>query len=148
MADLQNTLKRKPEGPLRLGWTTGACATAATKAALTALITGAFPDPVEIRLPRGQMPQFALSLKSLRQNQATAGIIKDAGDDPDVTDKATIIATVTPATPNSGIIFKAGKGVGTVTRPGLPLDVGEAAINRSEERRVGKERRSRRRAEH
>lgn len=129
MADLQSTLKRKPEGPLRLGWTTGACATAATKAALTALITGAFPDPVEIRLPRGQMPQFALSLKSLGENQATAGIIKDAGDDPDVTDKATIIATLTPARPNSGIIFKAGKGVGTVTRPGLPLDVGEAAIN-------------------
>ncbi|OLY42681.1 cobalt-precorrin-5B (C(1))-methyltransferase [Bartonella apis] len=129
MADLKSTLKRKPEGSLRLGWTTGACATAATKAALTALITGAFPDPVEIRLPRGQMPQFALSVKTLGENQATAGIVKDAGDDPDVTDKATIIATVTPASPNSGIIFKAGKGVGTVTRPGLPLEVGEAAIN-------------------
>lgn len=129
MADLQGTLKRKPESPLREGWTTGACATAATKAALTALITGVFPDPVEIRLPRGQMPQFELAFKSVAQAYASAGVVKDAGDDPDVTNGATIIATVAPLKPGSGIIFKAGEGVGTVTRPGLPLDVGEAAIN-------------------
>ncbi len=47
-------MARKPEGPLRRGWTTGACATAATKAAYTALLTGAFPDPVSIRLPKGE----------------------------------------------------------------------------------------------
>lgn len=129
MADLQSTQNRKAQGALREGWTTGACATAATKAALTALITGIFPDPVEIRLPRGQMPQFNLVFTSLGENYASAGIVKDAGDDPDVTNGATIIATITPALPESGIVFKAGDGVGTVTRPGLPLNVGEAAIN-------------------
>lgn len=129
MADLQSTPKRRTEGSLREGWTTGACATAATKAALTALITGVFPDPVEIRLPRGQMPQFELAFTSLGETYASAGIIKDAGDDPDVTNGATIIATVRPGPPQSGINFAAGEGVGIVTRPGLPLNVGEAAIN-------------------
>ena len=53
----------KPEQALRRGWTTGACATAATKAALTALVTGHFPDPVEITLPKGQVVAFALALE-------------------------------------------------------------------------------------
>ena len=119
----------KPEGPLRTGWTTGACATAATKAALTALITGAFPDPVTIRLPRGEEPAFSLSLEALGDGYAMAGIVKDAGDDPDVTHGATVVASVRPLPPGSGIRFTAGDGVGTVTRPGLPIGVGEPAIN-------------------
>lgn len=119
----------KPEGPLRTGWTTGACATAATKAALTALITGDFPDPVTIRLPRGEEPAFALSLEALGDGYAMAGIVKDAGDDPDVTHGATVVASVRPLPPGSGIRFAAGDGVGTVTRPGLPIGVGEPAIN-------------------
>jgi cobalt-precorrin-5B (C1)-methyltransferase len=119
----------RPEGPLRTGWTTGACATAATKAALTALITGEFPDPVSIRLPRGQEPAFALALEALGDGYAMAGIVKDAGDDPDVTHGATVIASVRPLAPGSGIRFAAGDGVGTVTRPGLPIPVGEPAIN-------------------
>ncbi len=119
----------KPEGELRRGWTTGACATAATKAALTALITGAFPDPVEITLPKGQTPAFALAFESLGDGYAATGIVKDAGDDPDVTHGATVIAAVRPLPPGSGIVFSAGDGVGTVTLPGLPVAVGEAAIN-------------------
>ncbi|MFN7010836.1 MAG: cobalt-precorrin-5B (C(1))-methyltransferase [Allorhizobium sp.] len=119
----------KPEGPLRTGWTTGACATAATKAALTALITGAFPDPVTIRLPRGEEPAFALAFEAIGEGSAMAGIVKDAGDDPDVTHGATVIASVRPLQPGSGIRFAAGDGVGTVTRPGLPIAVGEPAIN-------------------
>lgn len=119
----------KPEGPLRTGWTTGACATAATKAALTALITGEFPDPVTIRLPRGEEPAFALALEALGDGYAIAGIVKDAGDDPDVTHGATVVASVRPLPPGSGIRFAAGDGVGTVTRPGLPIGVGEPAIN-------------------
>ncbi|ATN34534.1 cobalt-precorrin-5B (C(1))-methyltransferase [Rhizobium sp. ACO-34A] len=119
----------RPEGPLRTGWTTGACATAATKAALTALITGEFPDPVTIRLPRGEEPAFALAFETLGDGYAMAGIVKDAGDDPDVTHGATVIASVRPLPPGSGIRFAAGDGVGTVTRPGLPIPVGEAAIN-------------------
>jgi len=120
---------RKPGGALRTGWTTGACATAATKAALTALLTGEFPDPVSIRLPGGQEPAFALAQEALSKDKASAGIIKDAGDDPDVTHGATVIATVRRLAEGSGIRFLAGDGVGTVTKPGLPLAVGEPAIN-------------------
>ena len=115
--------------PLRRGWTTGACATAATKSALTALITGTFPDPVTITLPKGQQPAFSLTYESLGDGYASAGIVKDAGDDPDVTHGATIISTVQPLAPGSGIRFAAGDGVGMVTLAGLPVGVGEPAIN-------------------
>src|SRR5205807_1449846 len=80
--------------PLRRGWTTGACATAAAKAAYAALVTGQFPDPVEVTLPRGERPCFALALTRMDAASATAGVIKDAGDDPDVTHGALIVATV------------------------------------------------------
>jgi cobalt-precorrin-5B (C1)-methyltransferase len=115
--------------PLRRGWTTGACATAAARAAFTALRSGAFPDPVEILLPGGQRPAFALALAELGDGFARAGVVKDAGDDPDVTHGALVIATVRPAAPGAGLVFRAGEGVGVVTRPGLPLPVGEPAIN-------------------
>jgi cobalt-precorrin-5B (C1)-methyltransferase len=117
----------KPEGALRRGWTTGACATAAVKAALTALRTGEFPDPVTIVLPKGETPAFALALQELGAGFARVGIIKDAGDDPDVTHGAMIVATVREG--GAGVRFVAGEGVGTVTKPGLPLAIGEAAIN-------------------
>ncbi|MFN7090597.1 MAG: cobalt-precorrin-5B (C(1))-methyltransferase, partial [Allorhizobium sp.] len=120
----------KPEGaPLRNGWTTGACATAATKAAFTALLTRSFPDPVSITLPRGETPSFSLAREGFDGESAYAGIVKDAGDDPDVTHGATVIATVTRLPPGSGIRFVAGDGVGTVTKAGLPIAVGEPAIN-------------------
>lgn len=119
----------KPHGTLQRGWTTGACATAATKAALTALITGEFPDPVAILLPTGDAPHFALCYEAINDSGAVAGIVKDAGDDPDVTHGATIISTVRPLPPGSGIQFIAGDGVGTVTRAGLPIEPGNAAIN-------------------
>ncbi len=120
----------KPEGAaLRNGWTTGACATAATKAAFTALFTGKFPDPVSITLPKGETPAFALAREGFDGQSAYAGIVKDAGDDPDVTHGVTVVATVTRLPPGSGIRFVAGDGVGTVTKAGLPIGVGEAAIN-------------------
>jgi cobalt-precorrin-5B (C1)-methyltransferase len=115
---------------LRRGWTTGTCATAAAKAAYAALLTGYFPDPVEVSLPRGGgRPAFALAITKLGKGFATAGVVKDAGDDPDVTHGALILATVWRGAPESGVSFKAGKGVGTVTRPGLPVLPGEPAIN-------------------
>ncbi|MBO8194102.1 cobalt-precorrin-5B (C(1))-methyltransferase [Streptomyces oryzae] len=114
---------------LRPGWTTGACATAATTAAYTALLTGDFPDPVTITLPKGQNPAFALAYEELQSGSATAAVVKDAGDDPDVTHGALVRATVRPLAPGAGVVFRAGPGVGTVTRPGLPLDVGEPAVN-------------------
>jgi cobalt-precorrin-5B (C1)-methyltransferase len=115
--------------PLRRGWTTGACATAAARSALSALLGGGFLDPVEITLPGGQQPAFALAHEARGDGSATAGIIKDAGDDPDVTHGALVIAQVAHGVAGSGITFHAGEGVGMVTKPGLPLAVGEPAIN-------------------
>ncbi|MGC5014478.1 cobalt-precorrin-5B (C(1))-methyltransferase [Streptosporangium sp. DT93] len=124
---------------LRHGWTTGACATAATAAAYTALLTGEFPDPVRITLPGGRRPAFALAVEELTGatvatgaatgTAARAAVVKDAGDDPDVTHGALISSTVRHGAPGSGVAFSAGPGVGTVTKPGLPLPVGEPAIN-------------------
>ena len=114
---------------LRCGWTTGACAAAAARAAFAALVSGRFPDPVSIRLPRGRTASFPLALAELGEGRARAGILKDAGDDPDVTHGALVVADIAWAVAGSGIGFAAGEGVGTVTRAGLPLAVGEPAIN-------------------
>ena len=119
--------KAKPPGELRRGWTTGACATAATKAAFTALVTGSFPNPVDFTLPKGERVSFPLKLSELGQGYARAGVVKDAGDDPDVTHGAMIIVKVSRG--EGGVIFRAGEGVGTITKPGLPLAPGEPAIN-------------------
>jgi len=114
---------------LRRGWTTGACAAAAAKAACAALLTGRFPDPVEIALPGGHRPAFALARQELGNDEAMAAIVKDAGDDPDVTHGALVCARVRRGQSGGGLAFKAGKGVGTVTLAGLPLPPGEPAIN-------------------
>lgn len=117
------------ERPLRRGWTTGACATAAAKAAYATLLTGDCPDPVEITLPDGRQVGFALAESGRSASAASAGVIKDAGDDPDVTHGALVRATVSLGASGSGVSFRAGPGVGVVTRPGLPLPPGEPAIN-------------------
>ncbi len=124
--------------PLRRGWTTGTCATAAARAATDALFGGGFPDPVTVTLPGGQTPAFALAWTDQGQGGqghneqgpwAAAGIVKDAGDDPDVTHGALVRARVWRGPAGSGVTYRAGDGVGTVTLPGLPLAVGEPAIN-------------------
>ena len=84
---------------------------------------------VEIGLPSGQRVSFAVAMHERDAVSATAGVVKDAGDDPDVTHGAVILATVAPAPAGSGISYCAGPGVGTVTLPGLALTVGEPAIN-------------------
>jgi cobalt-precorrin-5B (C1)-methyltransferase len=119
----------KRQRALRRGWTTGTCAAAAAKAAFAALVTGDFPDPIAVTLPRGERPSFALAMTRVADNAATAGVVKDAGDDPDVTHGALICATVRLGATGSGVIFRAGEGVGTVTRAGLPIAPGEPAIN-------------------
>ena len=118
----------EPATALRRGWTTGACATAALKAALTGLLTGRCPDPVQIRLPKGQEPAFALALEERDEDSVACGIIKDAGDDPDVTHGALIKVTVRAGAPGQGLMLEAGEGVGVVTRAGLPIAVGQASI--------------------
>mgnify|MGYP001384978845 FL=1 len=110
---------------LRPGWTTGACATAAATAAWEALHTGEFPDPVQIVLPKGHEPAFALTQEELGDGVAMAAVQKDAGDDPDVTHGAVIRARVRRGEPGSGLVFRGGPDVGRVTLPGLPLAVGE-----------------------
>jgi len=122
-------MARKPDGPLRKGWTTGACAAAAAKAAFQALLTGDAPDRVSVRLPKGQTPDFAVIDAHLEESQAECAVIKDAGDDPDVTHGAKIVATVRSGPSGSGLTFLAGPGVGTITKAGLPLPPGEPAIN-------------------
>ena len=112
---------------LRRGWTTGACATAAAKSAFGALLTGSFEDPVAITLPRGGRADFVLARHELAAHAATAAVVKDAGDDPDVTHGALVVVTVRKS--EGGVRFRAGPGVGTVTKPGLPVEPGEPAIN-------------------
>ncbi|WP_036255672.1 cobalt-precorrin-5B (C(1))-methyltransferase [Methylocapsa acidiphila] len=121
---------------LRRGWTTGACAAAAARAAYEALLCGRFPDPVEILLPGGARPSFALAFEELGADFAAAGIVKDAGDDPDVTHGVLVIVRLSHGPPHSGVAFRAGPGVGIVTRPGLPLPPGEPAINPAPRRMI------------
>ena len=118
----------KKEIRLRRGWTTGACATAATKSALAALLDGAFLDPVAITLPGGQTPAFTLTTQDEGLGWVSAGITKDAGDDPDVTHGAVIQVRLSRSL-RPGLHFQAGEGVGLVTKPGLPIEVGAPSIS-------------------
>lgn len=114
---------------MRTGYTTGACATAATRAALLALLDGRAPATVTISLPVGVQATFTVhSYEQDTDGNVTASVIKDAGDDPDVTHGAQLCSTVSwLAFP--GIQIDGGVGVGRVTKPGLGLEVGSAAIN-------------------
>jgi len=120
-------MSRKPDTELRRGWTTGACATAAVRAALMMLWGEGRPARVCITLPKGETPEFQIAHADQGDSWAEAGVIKDAGDDPDVTHGAMVIARVAPS--SGGVVFRAGDGVGRVTMPGLPILPGEPAIN-------------------
>jgi len=112
-------------GGLRTGWTTGTCASAAAKAAAIGLTTGTAPSRVSVHLPGGDDVTFPVEAE--RPNRCV--VVKDAGDDPDCTDGARVTATVQWASSGHGTDLRAGPGVGTVTKPGLGLDVGAPAIN-------------------
>lgn len=114
--------------PLRRGWTTGACAAAAAKAAALGL-AGETPSAVAIPLPGGQRPLFAVAREARGPGWGEAAVVKDAGDDPDVTHGATVVVRLESGAPGAGLLFVAGDGVGTATRPGLPIAPGEPAIN-------------------
>jgi cobalt-precorrin-5B (C1)-methyltransferase len=117
-----------PQRELRSGYTTGACATAATRGALMALLyQHPFTEAI-IRLPHGQLVTFPLHTCTFSSTEARSSVIKDAGDDPDVTDKAEICARVAWSE-EPGVTFQRGTGVGLVTKPGLPVPLGEPAIN-------------------
>jgi cobalt-precorrin-5B (C1)-methyltransferase len=124
--DLPRTAKVRPRA-LRTGWTTGTCASAAAKAATTALRDQAMQRAVEVALPSGRRVAFAVASCAYDRTQATAVVVKDAGDDPDVTHGAHLTATVRwRAEP--GVVLEGGEGVGVVTKAGLGIEVGEPAI--------------------
>lgn len=125
--DLPRTAKVRTRA-LRTGWTTGTCSAAAAKAATTALLTGTPQQAVEVQLPDGRRIGFPVERCELHDSVAEAAVVKDAGDDPDVTHGAHLTATVSWRD-QPGLALEGGSGVGTVTKAGLGLDVGGPAIN-------------------
>lgn len=125
--DLPRTAKVRPKA-LRTGFTTGACSAAAAKAASVLLTQGHLPATVDIPFPDGRHRRFAVDSCGIDPRQASAVVVKDAGDDPDVTHGARMTAAVTARTDDQ-VVLHGGEGVGVVTKPGLGLDVGGPAIN-------------------
>jgi cobalt-precorrin-5B (C1)-methyltransferase len=114
---------------LRTGYSTGTCAAAATKLALCSLLENREVSRVTITLPKGRSAVLIASWIKMDKNTVTAAVIKDAGDDPDVTNGAEICSTVSLLRSSNEIIIDGGKGVGRITKPGLGLKIGSAAIN-------------------
>jgi cobalt-precorrin-5B (C1)-methyltransferase len=113
---------------LRTGFTTGACAAAAAKAAARSLFGGTVLTEIETTLPNRQRVTFALARCQLSADVALASVIKDAGDDPDCTHGAELVAEV-QAKASAGVEIRGGDGIAIVTKPGLGLEVGGPAVN-------------------
>jgi cobalt-precorrin-5B (C1)-methyltransferase len=121
--------KEKPDPKnMREGFTTGACSAAAAKAAMRMCVRKTPLQEIEVTLPIGKKAIFTLEKKELHENYAVCSVIKDAGDDPDCTHGAELIAEVRPNQTGS-IIVKGGTGVAKVTKGGLGLEIGTWAIN-------------------
>ena len=130
--DLKDVIVPRPyKKGLRTGYTTGTCAAAATKAAMCTLIKREKLASIIVTLPKGGSAPIKIAwIDDNDENAVTAAVIKDAGDDPDVTDGAEICSTVSILEDSMDIIVKGGTGVGIVTKPGLGLEIGKAAINK------------------
>lgn len=124
-------LEKRRKGQLRTGYTTGTSASAATKAALLTLISSQIFNTIDVFLPKGKIATLQIAWTRTNQdNQSvTCAVIKDGGDDPDVTHGAEICSTVSLTNKKGLIEIDGGIGVGRVTRPGLGLEIGSAAIN-------------------
>ena len=120
--------EKRRRGALRTGFTTGTSATAATKAALIALLSHKTVSDVSVSLPKGETMNIRIALTNTTEEESssTASVIKDAGDDPDVTDRAEVCSTVFLTNEVGIISIDGGKGVGRVTKPGLGIDIGKA----------------------
>src|SRR5918912_918979 len=124
--------EKKRRGTLKTGYTTGTSATAATKAALLALISGKAAADVFVSLPKGGMAKLRIAwTKNEKNGSYTSAVIKNAGDDPDITHGAEICSTVSLTDQVGKITIEGGIGVGKVTKPGLGLEIGKAAINQT-----------------
>jgi cobalt-precorrin-5B (C1)-methyltransferase len=122
-------LEKKQKGLLKTGLSTGTCASAATKAALLSLLTKTLTKDVQIILPKGKVVTMNISWTKFKDNFVTSAVIKDGGDDPDATHGAEICSTVKLSENIGKIVVDGGIGVGRVTKPGLGLVIGTAAIN-------------------
>ncbi|HEX9016031.1 MAG TPA: cobalt-precorrin-5B (C(1))-methyltransferase [Chloroflexota bacterium] len=127
-ADSSDDMEPVPAGPLRKGYTTGSCAAAAAKAAAQVLLTQKRVISIEIPLPSGERATLPVGRADISPDRVRCSVIKDAGDDPDVTDGAEICVAVSWSE-IPGITIEGGQGVGVVTKPGLGLPVGAPAIN-------------------
>ena len=122
--------EKRRKGTLKTGYTTGTSATAATKAALLTLISGKAVDSIIVSLPKEQIASLKVAWTRIKEsNSCTSAVIKDAGDDPDITHGAEICSTVSFTNQTGKIIIDGGMGIGKVTKPGLGLEIGKAAIN-------------------
>jgi cobalt-precorrin-5B (C1)-methyltransferase len=122
--------EKRKQGKLRTGYTTGTSAAAATKAALLALIYGRTVDSVVVSLPKEKQATIKVAWTRIEgRDSATSAVIKYAGDDPDITDGAEICSTVSFSDEKDKMLIDGGKGVGRITKPGLGLEIGKAAIN-------------------
>ena len=122
-------LPEKPEGKLRNGFTTGTCATAASKAAILAIIGQKKIESVDVLLPKRDRLKIKIKQCDFQNKNARCSVIKDGGDDPDVTHGAEIIVDLELTSKTNTIEIDGGDGVGRVTKPGLGLEISEAAIN-------------------
>lgn len=141
----ENGLRKKIEQllpdffELKTGYTTGTCATAATKAALTALLTKEMQTETSITLPNGEWVKIPINSTIFKENCVTCSVIKDSGDDPDVTNGLEILSTVNLNSNIRGVKFLEGEGVGIVTLPGLGLEIGDPAINATPRKMIKRE---------
>ncbi|MGQ0772794.1 MAG: cobalt-precorrin-5B (C(1))-methyltransferase [Nitrososphaerota archaeon] len=119
----------KPRQKLRTGFTTGTCATAAAKASLVAIMKQKKIESVEVILPKGKKITINIASCKFNSTKAKCSVIKDGGDDPDVTHGAEIIVDLQITDNTNQIEIDGGHGVGRVTKPGLGLEIGSAAIN-------------------
>ncbi len=138
---LRKEIERLADGffKLKTGFTTGTCATAATKSALMALLTKEKETKVSITLPNGEWVFIPISEIEILKDKAIATVLKDSGDDPDITNGTRILSTVSLTSHHKGIHFLQGEGVGRITLPGVGLPIGAPAINKTPRKMIKQE---------
>ena len=119
----------KPSGKLRTGFTTGTSATAASIAAILSIINQKKIETVDVLLPKKERIKIHINRNEFGKNKASCSVIKDGGDDPDVTHGAEIVVNLELTSKPTIIEIDGGEGVGRVTKPGIGLEIGQAAIN-------------------